>query len=85
MKIFRLISVAQRELPRVAPLMRNPGVPLWLKLAAILAVVFVISPLNILGDVPLLGFLDDAALVAFVLHAFVRRAERAGSFLVPSE
>ena len=74
-----MLAVAQRELPRVAPLMRDRGVPLWMKLAALLAIVFVISPLNILGDVPLLGFLDDAALIALVLHQFVRLAERAGS------
>ncbi len=81
-KIIRLLGVAQRELPRVVPLMRSSAVPLWVKLAAVLAAIFVISPLNFLGDIPLLGFLDDAALLAFVMHFFVKFAERRSTSLV---
>ncbi len=47
-------------------------VPLRLKLLTVAAIVFVISPLNILGDLPLLGLVDDAALVSFVLMWFAR-------------
>ncbi len=75
MKIFRTLSVASRELPRVLPLFRDARVPLVAKIAAIFAGLFIISPLNVLGDIPLLGFLDDAALLLFVVHTFVRFAE----------
>lgn len=86
MKIFRTLSAARRELPRVLPLYRNAAVPLWAKIAAIAAALVIISPLNILGDIPLLGFFDDAALLAFVVHYFVRFAEGriADSFVAPT-
>ncbi|HTD33467.1 MAG TPA: hypothetical protein VK665_07400 [Candidatus Elarobacter sp.] len=35
-----------------------------------------LSPLNILGDIPLLGIVDDAALLALLVGWFVRSAER---------
>lgn len=86
MKIFRTLSAARRELPRVIPLYRDARVPLWAKIAAIAAALLVVSPLNILGDIPLLGFFDDAALLAFVVHYFVRFAEGriANAFVVPN-
>jgi uncharacterized membrane protein YkvA (DUF1232 family) len=40
------------------------------------AALFVVSPLNVLGDIPLVGFLDDGALLLFILHLFVNFAER---------
>ena len=39
---------------------------------AIAACLFIISPLNLLGDIPLLGIFDDAALLGFVLTWFNR-------------
>ena len=76
---MRLIATAAREFPRVLPLMRSPGVPLWAKVTLVLAAIFVVSPLNVLGDIPLLGWLDDAALLAFIIHQFVNLAERSGT------
>lgn len=70
------MSIARHELPRVLPLLRDGRIPLRVKIAAGLAAVFIISPLNILGDIPLLGFLDDAALLLFLAHWFVSYAER---------
>lgn len=85
MKIFRTLSAARRELPRVLPLYRDSRVPTWAKVAAVLAAIFIISPLNILGDIPLLGFFDDAALLAFVVHYFVKFAEgRIANEIVPA-
>jgi uncharacterized membrane protein YkvA (DUF1232 family) len=56
--------------------MRDARVPLWSKLAAAGLALLVVSPLNILGDIPLLGLVDDGALLLFVLHQFVKFAER---------
>lgn len=74
-KVFRTFSAARHELPRLLPLLRDARVPLRAKVIAGLAAAFIISPLNILGDIPLLGFFDDAALLLFVVHQFVRYAE----------
>ena len=85
MKLFSTLFAARHELPRVMPLMRDAAVPTWIKAAAILAGLFVISPLNILGDIPLLGFFDDAALLLFVVHTFVSYARRyTGADLSPA-
>ena len=75
MKIFRTLSAARRELPRVLPLFRDSRVPTWAKVAAVIATIFIVSPLNILGDIPLLGFFDDAVFLGVVVHFFVRFAE----------
>ena len=76
MKIFRLLATTRNELPRLAPLFRDERVPVWSKVLAVLVALLIVSPINILGDIPLLGFFDDAALLMFVLHTFVRFAER---------
>ncbi len=47
-------------------------VPLHLKLFAVAASVFVLSPLNLLGDIPLLGTIDDAGLLTLVMLWFTR-------------
>ena len=58
--------------------------PAWAKVLAVLAAVLIVSPLNLLSDIPLLGFFDDAVMLAFVLHAFVRFADaRSMKNLVP--
>jgi uncharacterized membrane protein YkvA (DUF1232 family) len=70
------LAAMRHELPRVVPLFRDARVPLWAKVLAIVAAVFVVSPLNFLGDIPLLGFFDDGAMLLFVVHLFVKFAEK---------
>ena len=83
---MRLFLAAKKELPRALPLFRDPAVPTWAKVFALLAAVLVVSPLNLLSDIPLLGFFDDAVMLAFVLHAFVRFADaRSAASVVPAK
>jgi uncharacterized membrane protein YkvA (DUF1232 family) len=56
--------------------MRRPEVPLHLKLIAAGLALLIFSPLNILGDLPLLGLLDDVALLALLAGWFVGAAAR---------
>ncbi len=76
MNVFKTISTARHELPRVLPLLRDARIPLRIKIVAGLAALFIVSPLNLLGDIPLLGFLDDAALLLLLAHWFVGYGER---------
>lgn len=71
---MHLLVASRRNLVRSFALIQHPRVPLRLKLLAIGAALFIISPLNILGDIPLLGIIDDAALFAILLGWFVRSA-----------
>jgi uncharacterized membrane protein YkvA (DUF1232 family) len=73
---FRLFAVLRSELPRLIPLFRDARVPLWSKILAGAAAALVVSPLDVLGDIPLIGLLDDAALLLLIAHLFVAYAER---------
>ena len=56
--------------------MRSPQVPLHLKLIAGALALLIISPVNILGDIPLLGLVDDVALLSLLAGWFVAAAAR---------
>jgi uncharacterized membrane protein YkvA (DUF1232 family) len=71
-----MFNAVRHKLPRVIPLMRDARVPMWAKFLAILAAVLVLSPIDLLGDIPVLGLFDDAALLLFVVHLFVTFAEK---------
>jgi uncharacterized membrane protein YkvA (DUF1232 family) len=51
-------------------------VPGRLKLAALAAMLFVISPFDVLGDIPMFGAIDDAGLLMLVLMWFTRASKR---------
>ncbi len=76
MNPLRTIVAAARELPRLIPLMRNPAVPAAGKILAVAAAALIISPLDIFGDIPILGQIDDVVLLGYVVHLFVKFAER---------
>ena len=74
MALLRLLLTSRRTIARAFLLARDARVPMRLKLLALVGAVFILSPLNILGDIPLLGLLDDAALLALLATWFVRAA-----------
>jgi uncharacterized membrane protein YkvA (DUF1232 family) len=76
MRVLRFLSVARGALPRVVPLLRDARVPLGLKAAAVGGALLVVSPLDVFGDVPELGFVDDALLLALIASGFVALAGR---------
>ncbi len=78
MGLLRLFLTSRRSAVRAFALARDPRVPLRLKVLAVAALLFILSPLNILGDIPLLGIVDDVALIALLLSWFVRVASPYG-------
>jgi uncharacterized membrane protein YkvA (DUF1232 family) len=83
MAMFRFLTVTRLALPRVIPLLRHGRVPFWLKAGVVIAALLIVSPLDLFGDIPILGFLDDAVLLALLLNGFVALAARyafAGGF-----
>ena len=69
-----------RTLGKLWRYLRDPGVAAWRKLAGFAAVAYVVWPLDLIPDaIPVLGWLDDAGILAAAaafLVAEVRRHER---------
>lgn len=76
MRLLRLIFAAKAAIFRTVPLVRDARVPLSLKVVAALIGLLIVSPLDLFGDVPVLGALDDAALLTLLCVWFVSRAAR---------
>lgn len=76
MRLFRLLLAAKAAIVRTIPLMRDARVPVALKLAALAVGLLVISPIDLFGDIPVLGALDDAALLTLLCMWFVGQAGR---------
>jgi uncharacterized membrane protein YkvA (DUF1232 family) len=76
MRLIRILVHSRETLPRLAGLLVSGRVPLHLKLIAVILGLLIISPLNIFGDIPLLGIVDDVVLFGLLLDWFVRTAER---------
>ena len=76
MRLWRLVNAVRASLPRTIPLLRDARVPLALKLVSGALAVLIVSPIDIFGDVPFLGALDDAALMALLCVWFVRMAAK---------
>ncbi len=75
LRLLRLYRI-RRTMLDAYRMLRNPLVPLRLKLIALGLAVLILSPLNILGDIPLLGLVDDVALMSMLAGWFVRAAAR---------
>ncbi|HTJ26503.1 MAG TPA: hypothetical protein VMA36_10080 [Candidatus Limnocylindria bacterium] len=76
MRIIRILLHSRRTLPRLPGLLLSRYVPLHVKMFVVFFGVLIVSPLNIFGDIPFLGILDDAVLFALLLEWFVHAAER---------
>ena len=66
-KLGRIFALFRKELLLAWGLLRDPRAPKGAKLATVLAIVYVLSPIDLIPDtIPLLGWLDDG-LLAYVL------------------
>jgi len=83
MNLLKLAFTLRNTAMRAVELARDARVPMRLKLLALAAAIFILSPLNILGDIPLLGIVDDVTLLALLLNWFVRASERHATIVHP--
>lgn len=75
---------ALRPLPDVLRLVRrlaaDRGVPTGVRVRLVLLLVYLASPVDLVPDfVPVIGYADDAVIVALVLRSVVRRARSGGT------
>lgn len=74
MGLLRLLLTSRRTVVRAWALASDGRVPKRLKVMGALGLLLILSPINFLGDIPLLGLVDDAALIGLLLSWFVRVA-----------
>ncbi|GMU62566.1 MAG: hypothetical protein AMXMBFR34_43290 [Myxococcaceae bacterium] len=68
------------KLAQVRHYLGNPQVPRWRKLLGLLAVAYVVLPVDAVPDVvPIFGWLDDVGVVAAVATFLVRDIKRRGA------
>jgi uncharacterized membrane protein YkvA (DUF1232 family) len=77
MALPRLLFSAARNFKRAFPLMRDERVPSGLKIVTGVLALLIISPLDVFGDIPVLGLLDDAVLLTLLCMLFVWLATQA--------
>ncbi len=70
--MLRLALALRKTAFRAVAALVDRRVPARLKWIALAAAVLVISPLDLLGDIPLLGVVDDGALLVLLLVWFTR-------------
>jgi uncharacterized membrane protein YkvA (DUF1232 family) len=69
---MKALWALRRNAVRVWRLFLDQRVPAGLKLVTAATALFVISPLDPLSDIPVLGVIDDALLLTLVAWLFVR-------------
>lgn len=68
-KLGRLWLLMRKELALVWAMLRDPRTPAAAKLTALLAVLYVLSPVDLVPDVvPLLGWFDDGVVAVLLLR-----------------
>lgn len=73
----KVVFSAFKNFQRALPLLRDARVPFGLKAGAGLMALLIVSPLDIFGDIPVLGLFDDAVLLTLLAMIFVMLATRA--------
>ncbi|MEN3294319.1 MAG: hypothetical protein V7642_3572 [Burkholderiales bacterium] len=73
LRLLRLIRTAGRDLLVFWYACRHPATPRALKIAGVLMALYVLSPVDLISDlIPVLGWIDDATLLALGIPALLR-------------
>ncbi|MBH1963264.1 MAG: DUF1232 domain-containing protein [Comamonadaceae bacterium] len=69
-KLGKIIAMFRKELLLAWAMLRDPRAPMAAKLTAVLALLYVISPIDLVSDfIPILGWLDDGLIAYLLLQA----------------
>jgi uncharacterized membrane protein YkvA (DUF1232 family) len=70
----------KKEIMMVWAMLRNPAAPGVAKLVAVLAAVYIISPVDLVPDViPILGWIDDGVVSILLFKLAFKKAEPAAT------
>ena len=73
LKVRKLAKAAGREALLLFFAIRDPGTPLPIKIAAAAALAYLLSPVDLMPDIPLIGWVDDLLLLSYGLPFLIRR------------
>jgi uncharacterized membrane protein YkvA (DUF1232 family) len=72
-RIRRLLKLLSRDALTLWYACRHPSSPALVRLGAVLLLVYVISPIDVIPDwIPILGWIDDVTLFAFGITALLK-------------
>ena len=72
-KLGRMIALMRKELLLAWAVLRDARTPAAAKLATVLAVLYVVSPVDLVSDfIPVLGWLDDGVIAYLLLKLAFR-------------
>ena len=68
-KLGRIVAMFRKELLLAWAVLRDPRTPNAAKLPTVLAILYVISPVDLVSDfIPILGWVDDGLIAYFLLQ-----------------
>ena len=68
-KLGRIVAMFRKELLLAWAVLRDPRTPTAAKLTTVLAILYVISPVDLVSDfIPILGWVDDGLIAYFLLQ-----------------
>ena len=68
-KLGRIVAMFRKELLLAWAVLRDPRTPNAAKLTTVLAILYVISPVDLVSDfIPILGWVDDGLIAYFLLQ-----------------
>ena len=69
-KFGKIIAMFRKELLMVWAMLRDARTPMAAKLTAVLVILYVVSPIDVVSDfIPILGWLDDGLIAYLLLQA----------------
>ncbi len=76
MWLFRLrkfLKTAGREALLLLVAFRHPATPFFVKLGTVALLAYLVSPIDLIPDWPVLGWIDDAAILMFGIPFLLKR------------
>ena len=73
-RLMLLWTVLRGDARQLWRALRHPAAPTWLKLGAVLIVLYVLSPFDLVPDfLPVIGIVDDLVLVPLAIRWLLKR------------
>lgn len=77
LRLRKFLKTAGKEALMLAWAFRHPATPGFVKLGTLLLAVYAISPVDLVPDLPFLGWVDDAAILMLAIPFLLKRVPAA--------